>query len=58
MLFKYSNHSIFISLMCFTAITCGNLSLNILKLFWQKEKKKTKKKKVVTKGVHVKFFAK
>ena len=27
--------------MCFTATTytCGNLSFNLLKLFWQKEKK-------------------
>ena len=31
--------------MCFTTITCVNLSLNILKLFWQKEKKKLSQKR-------------
>ena len=40
--------------MCFTATTytCGNLSLNILKLFWpikKNKKKNKKKKKIVTK---------
>ena len=30
--------------MCFTATTCVNLSLNILKLFRQKEKKKLSQK--------------
>ena len=58
MLFKYSNHSIFISLLCFTAITCGNLSLNILKLFWHKEKKKTKKKRLSQKRSSCKVFCK
>ena len=47
MFFKYLNLSIFYITDVFTTTTCVNLSLNILKLFRQKEKKK-KKKKVAT----------
>ena len=43
MFFKYLNLSIFISLTCFTTTACINLSLNILKLFRQKEKEKEKR---------------
>ena len=43
--------------MCFTTTTCVNSSLNILKLFQQKEKK-ILKTSCHKRGVHVKFFAK
>ena len=47
-------------MMCFTTTTytCGNLSLNILKLFWHKEKKKTKKKRLSQKRSSCKVFCK
>ena len=42
---------------CFTSTTCGNLTLNILKLFHQKEKKNYKKG-CHKRGIHLTFFAK
>ena len=44
--------------MYFTATKHGNLNLNILKLFWQKQKKKKFKKSCHKRGVHVNYFAK
>ena len=55
MFFKYLNiFYFFISLTYFTTTKCGNLSFNILKLFWPKKKKKGCHKR----EVHVKFFVK
>ena len=45
----------FISLTYFIVTKCGNLSLNLLKFFWQKKKKK---KGCHKRGVHVNFFCK
>ena len=59
MFFKYLNIFVFfISLTCFTTTTCVNLSLNILKLFWQKEKKKKRKKRLSQKRSSCKVFCK
>ena len=58
MFLKYLNLSIFHITDVIINTTCVNLSLNILKLFWQKEKGKKKKKGCHKRGDHVKFLAK